>query len=60
MRAWQGSHDIVHAMPQVLVRFCMLAVLMGSMLHFQHLSCRERYATCIIKAQGMVLFGTPS
>lgn len=43
----------------VLESFCMLAVLRGSMLHVQHLSCRERYATCIMKTQGMVSFGTP-
>ncbi len=58
--AWQESHDVVHAMPQVLVYLCMMAVLMGLTLHVQHLSCREGYATCIVKAQGMMLFGTPS
>ncbi len=42
------SLDVVHAMPHVLESFCMLAVLRGSMLHVQHLSCRERYATCIM------------
>ena len=53
------SLDVVHAMFHVLESFCMLAVLRGSMLHVQHLSCRERYATCIMKTQGMVSFGTP-
>ena len=38
-------------MPHVLVYLCMLAVLMGSTLHVQHVTCHESYAACIVKGR---------